>query len=252
MLLESFAENPETGEAMRRALADDDPSIRLMAARFLGAEGSATLMALAGDPGVPQELAVAAVESLPEGVDLASLAPILDAAATAGRGKVACAAAAALGHLQNPEAGAVLAPHLASPDRAIAAAAARAIGESGDTSHTAALVTALAPGKGDLQVAAAEALARVGTVEAVAALHAAVAADPLDLGLRRAAAAAIAAIQSRLVGAAPGQLAVADGDRGSLSLASSGGGAVELAAEEEPGRERPTSGPPGTRPSQRE
>lgn len=252
VLLESFAESPETGEAMRQALDDADPAIRLMAARFLGDDGRPALLALAGDPSVPQELAVAALESLREGAELASLAAILDAAAATGRGKVACAAAAALGRLRNPEAGAVLAPHLASPDRVLAAAAARALGESGDTSHTAALVAALAPGKGDLQVAAAEALARVGPVEAVAALHAAVAADPLDLGLRRAAAAAIAAIQARLVGAAPGQLAVADDEAGSLAIAPSDGGAVELSPPEEPEHARPASGTPGTRSSLRE
>jgi hypothetical protein len=53
-----------------------------------------------------------------------------------------------------------------------------------------------------------------------------------DLGLRRTSRQAIAEIQSRLTGATPGQLAIADGGSGQLSLAEERGeGRVSMADE---------------------
>jgi hypothetical protein len=88
---------------------------------------------------------------------------------------------------------------------------------------------------------------------------------PFDLGLRRASRQAIAEIQSRLTGATPGQLALADGDAGQLSLAeesvqgrvsmadeAEGDGKIEMLGEPlgEPSREEQDEEdePPGPRP----
>jgi hypothetical protein len=67
---------------------------------------------------------------------------------------------------------------------------------------------------------------------------------PFDLGLRRASRQAIAEIQSRLTGATPGQLALADGDAGQLSLADEGReGQVSLAEQAEASAEGETQWP---------
>ena len=89
---------------------------------------------------------------------------------------------------------------------------------------------------GDIAVApaVAEALGKVGTAAAVAPLRNMAGRFPFDLGLRRASRQAIAEIQSRLTGATPGQLALADGGSGQLSLAEEGlEGRVSVAAEGE-------------------
>jgi hypothetical protein len=92
--------------------------------------------------------------------------------------------------------------------------------------------------------AIAEALGKVGTAAAVAPLRTMASRYPFDLGLRRASRQAIAEIQSRLTGATPGQLALADGDAGQLSLTEDGReGRVSLAGEPEASTEGETQWP---------
>lgn len=59
----------------------------------------------------------------------------------------------------------------------------------------------------------------MGSAAAVPPLRELASEHPFDLGLRRASRQAIAQIQSRLVGVAPGQLALAGSESGQLSLA---------------------------------
>ena len=119
---------------------------------------------------------------------------------------------------------------------AVAVGAAAALARGGDDAARDRLVAALADGDGEVRLAAAEALGEVGTTAAVTPLRAATAGHPLDLALRRAAATAIDAIQARVTGAAPGQLSLAGGEAGALSLAGEAGrGAVAVAGEGEEG-----------------
>lgn len=229
VLVESFVDRPETAEAARRALDDVDPDVRLMAGRFLGLEGHPTLLALAADLDVPEPTAVAALDALGGAPPIEPLAMVLDQTAPAGRFLVARAAAAALGRCRNPRVGTAIAAHLTSPDTALAAAVATAMGASGDPSCAAPLAGALTSHSGDVRAAAAQALAAVGTVDSVAPLRQAMGEHPLDLGLRRAALVAVAAIQARLTGAAPGQLTLPDSEAGALSLAGQQAGEVTLA-----------------------
>ena len=91
------------------------------------------------------------------------------------------------------------------------------------------LTTVLASEDADLRVLAVEALGQVGTIVSVAALRAAVEAHG---DLKRAARQAIAAIQARLPGASPGQVSLAEGESGQVSLASGAeAGQVSLAPE---------------------
>ena len=86
-----------------------------------------------------------------------------------------------------------------------------------------ALILALQREPMGLQVAAANALARVGSPAAVLPLKEAAESFHFAQDLRKAARQAIAAIQSRLPGASPGQLSMAEVETGQLSLAPEAG-----------------------------
>lgn len=207
LLAKRHAGAPETATAMRRALEDPDESLRLWTASRLGEDGVATLVELATGERVGEATARAAIETLGPRLPVADGWRALRAAESGGRARAAVAAAHAL---------------------------ARA-GAAGAMDHLVAALT----GDSAARLAAVAALAEVGTVAAVPALHAAVAAHPLDLGLRGNAAGAIAAIQERAAGAAPGQLAIADDEAGALALADGGDdGALALADPPAPGDRR--------------
>jgi HEAT repeat protein len=137
---------------------------------------------------------------------------------------------------------------LASSDGEVAVAAARALGRTA-TASEAALVAALADGRPAVRVAAAESLGRVGSVETVPALRDAAKRSD-EGGMRRAARQAIASIQARLSGAAPGQLSLAAGEAGELSLAEERGQAGEVSLVEEAAEPiaRDEEGPSAPRP----
>jgi hypothetical protein len=198
-LADGFAELPETAAALAAALGDADPGVRVFAAARLGAAGEPTLLALVGDSRVPDGVIVEALAAL-AGRLPAERAVALLVESAPGRGAAVLAAAA--GSLTTP----------AGPGAEEA------------------LVGLLGHEERTVRLAVAAALGRVGTTAAVAPLRAVVAAHPLDLGLRGGASEAIAAIQARADGAAPGQLALAGGEAGTLTLADDhGSGRVALA-----------------------
>jgi hypothetical protein len=80
-------------------------------------------------------------------------------------------------------------------------------------------------------------LGRVGTVGAVLPLKEAAAHSDASAALQRAVRQAVAEIESRLSGASPGQLSLAPGDAGRVSLVDTSDGAVSL----------PTDAPTGSR-----
>jgi HEAT repeat protein len=101
-------------------------------------------------------------------------------------------------------------------------AAARALGSAGAAAEP--LLIAALDGPLEVRVAAAEALGHVGSAAAVLPLQETAEHTVRSGDLRKAVREAVAAIQSRLTGATPGQLTLAQGDEGQLSIA------------EEPGR----------------
>jgi hypothetical protein len=105
------------------------------------------------------------------------------------------------------------------------------IGEEGAVDDEALLLRVLARHEEDeakVRIAAVRALSRMGTVASVLPLQEEV--EQLgDHELQRAAREAIAAIQSRLSGATPGQLSLTVGDAGQVSLADTESGRVSLA-----------------------
>src|SRR6185436_940945 len=109
----------------------------------------------------------------------------------------------------------------------LATAAAQALGATGEKAAEPPLLQALQSEDSGLREAAVTALGRIGTAAAVQPLQEA-AERWLDLGLHRAAHRAIAEIQSRIEGAAPGQLSLAGTEAGQLSLAESEAGHLSL------------------------
>ena len=195
-LCEAGADHPVAQEALQQASHDPDPSVRLQAGRALGPRGEALLRALASDAAVPDVVSAEAIDALGEAFTLEHARAVLLREIASGRGRTALAALRALAPGGAAEVPALSAALAAEP--MVAEEAARALG-------------------------------RVAGAGAVAALHAA---EARGGDVRRAARDAIAAIQSRLTGASPGQVSLATGDAGQVSVVEPAAGRVTIDREE--------------------
>jgi hypothetical protein len=222
-LIRELPGDARTLEALRTACADPSPRIRLRAARELGAERRDVLFELAEnleDDAVSAE----AVSFLGRGAAGARLPckrtqSILVEALHRRCLRSARACLEALGQSGDDAAVDALARVLALEQGELAPAAALALGATGSPTAEPPLLLALQREEANLRVAAATALGRVGSVDAVLPLQQAAEGSPGDRELHQAARQAIAEIQSRLLGASPGQLALAATEAGQLSLA---------------------------------
>lgn len=205
LLAREFPSHPLTREALLAGRSDASPEVRLRASMALGEEGRDTLVALASGEGVGDGVAARAVGALgarmPTDVALGVLRR-------------------ALSGDEQPE---------------TAVACLDGLGAAGQGGAESLAIEALRSDAPPVRAAGARALGRVGTVGAVAALHEAMDRGELPRGAGRQ---AIAEIQSRLAGAAPGQLSLAGGEAGALSLADGEPGRLSLADAE------PEKGPP--------
>jgi len=200
LLAREFPDRPATRERLLAAREDPSAEVRLRAAMALGEEGRGTLVALVRDEGSADAVAAKAVAALGDGipVDLAE-ATLRRVAGTPQSTETTVACLDALGRLGRVEAEGLLIEVLKSPEPQVRAAAARALG-------------------------------RAGTAAAVAALHEAMEArGEISRSVGRQ---AIAEIQSRLSGAAPGQLSLSGAEAGALSLADGEPGRLSIAALE--------------------
>jgi HEAT repeat protein len=273
-LVHEFPDHPATRTALLAARTDASEEVRLRAGAALGPEGRACLVDLASDDAAGDSCAARAVNALGEHLERARAEEILLRALRRRRVAPALACLETLGRWGGEEAVPCLAKVLGAEMGEIGVVAARALGATGAAAAEGPLVEVLAGGAGEwpgsatrvpgatgdevperplaaglaaagveLQVAAARALGRVGSVSAVPALRDA-AERSRDHELRRAVRQAVAEIQSRLRGAAPGQLSLAEaeGGAGRLSLVEEDvEGRVSLAEGEEPA---PVAEPP--------
>jgi hypothetical protein len=231
-LAREFPDHEATKDALRGACGDEDEEVRLRAAIALGDEGHEVLRKIAASVDVADGRAARAVSALRDHLTLQEVTSILEKALAAKRRGTARAAVESLARAGGAGAIPALAAALGDEDDRLVVAAAKALGDTGDPAGEAALIAALDRDGPTVWPAIAEALGKVGTAAAVVPLRTMASRYPFDLGLRRASRQAIAEIQSRLTGATPGQLALADGDAGQLSLAEeSPEGRVALAAE---------------------
>jgi hypothetical protein len=223
-LLARRPDHPATRAVVGRAQDDVDESVALRAALELGGDGHATLRRLALAPETTEAAFLRAVEALAASWTGTDAEHVLGLSPQAGRERVVASCLTTLAAAGGTHVTAV-ARVLAGARGERAVAAARALGGCPSAEPEAALVSALAHADAPVRAAAAESLGRVGTVAAVVALRDAESTG--DRALRRTARAAVAAIQSRLVGADRGQLTVAS-DSGELSLAESPDGRVSI------------------------
>jgi HEAT repeat protein len=214
-LLETYPRHRATREALRAALEDPSAEVRLCAA--LALEDRETLTVIAQDEGSYDTQAARAIEALGERLAVEPVKEILSHALRARRLATARACLVSLGRKGAPAVIEPLRKVLAVEKGELAGVAAAALGHSGQAAAEAPLLLALNGEAGDARVAVAEALARVGTAAAVMPLREA-AERIRDGDFRRAARQAVAAIQARQSGASPGQLTLAAGEIGQVSL----------------------------------
>lgn len=232
-LLEQFPDHPATRASLHAALADPDARLRLRAGRLLGPEGRAVLLALARGEGAADEENAEAVKALGDEVDLEELLAILKDALRLRKTATARVTMGALARVGGVAAVPPLAKVLAVENGRLAAAAAEALGATRDAAAEEPLLEALASAAPQVKLAAARALGQAGTGAAVAALKEA---EAEGGALRREAHQAVAEIQARLTGASPGQLSLAGGESGQLSLAGEDpAGRLSLAKRTAPG-----------------
>ncbi len=211
------APNPAAGEALRTACGDPNPDVRARAAIALGVDGRATLLGLVAEDDLFDAPAGRAVEALGAALPVERVSAILANALRRRFTDTAHACIAALGARGGAGAVAQLAKILAIEASPLAVSAARALGVSGAAEAEEPLVRALGNQDPLIAIAAAGALGQLGSARSVPSLKDVAAASGGEL--RRAARHAIVAIQSRLGGASPGQISLAAGDTGGLSLA---------------------------------
>jgi HEAT repeat protein len=218
-LRHSFPRRPGTSTTLRGALQDPDPAVRLQAALVLGEDGRSTLVDLATREGVRDEAAARAIHAAGGHLAAETVQRRLAAALANGFPAVARACIEWLGVRGGAEAVPTLAAVLRSGDGEVAALAAQALSAAGGAAAEAPLIEAVGAGGGHAKtLAAAQALGRVGSAAAVMPLRdAAARLEDGDVG--RAVRRAVAEIQARLEGAAPGQLSLSAGGTGQLSLA---------------------------------
>jgi hypothetical protein len=221
VLVREYPDSPSTAEALRSALRDARPKVRLQAALESGPEGRGVLLELA-EKLEDDEVSARAVAAFGGSLPLERLQPVLAGAQKQRRLETALVCLEALGGLGGAAVDTLA--QVAEKERFdLAAAAARALGATGDPAAEPSLLTALERDSPELQMAAAEALGRVGSAAAVLPLQEAA---ERTGALRKAARQAIFEIQARLEGAAPGQLTLATtgtSEAGQLSLAPEAG-----------------------------
>ncbi len=212
-LLGAHGATPEAREASRAALEDPAGALRLVAARALGAEGAGVLRALAESAREEPRQRAEALDALADVAEPAGITSVVE------------------GILARKE-------RLEGP---LAVATARALVKCGWTSERR-LLELLMQGSSEARVAAAEALGQVGRVTAVERLHAVAGESGAGGDLRRAARAAIDAIQSRLEGAEAGRLTVASAADGEGGLSVDPGNEGQLSLPIAPPEERASDG----------
>ena len=218
LLSTGFPNDPATIDALRHALADDRPEVQLHAAIALGVDGEPRLLEIARREQVDDGISAQAIHALGEGLPADVGLPVLRQALRLRRLETGAACIDALGRRGGEEVEELLTKVLSLEIGPLAVAAARALGNTASPEVEEALLRALARNVPDLTLPVIEALGHTGTARAVLPIRDVGSRFATDVDVRRAARQAVAEIQSRLQGASPGQLSIAEGEAGQLSL----------------------------------
>lgn len=229
LLTGRMADDPRVRVVCRELLDAPEEELRLAAATFMGEEGRASLLAIARNVPGDNPNAVRAIRVLGRRLAGDEAGDILDAARRADCRGVVLAAIDALALIGDGAALRRLPMVRTLGDAELAVGVVTALGRSGNPAAEGRLISALDDERPSVIRAAVEALGRVGTVAAIPWLRRL--AEGGEHSLRGPARQAMAAIQSRLPGASPGQLSIATGEEGQLSMADDRGGRVALSAD---------------------
>lgn len=231
VLIREYPGDPDTLKVLRGACIDPISKVRVRAAIALGDEARDVVLRVAEKSSDDASCALA-VSTLGSELPLERVHDILSRARRKRFLQTARACLDVLGQ-RGAEAMDTLARVMNEEEGELATAAALALGAAGGEVAEPLLFQALQSEEGDLQEAAVAALGKFGTAAAVQPLQEAAEGSRLDSKIRGAARQAIAEIQARLVGAAPGQLSLASSEAGQLSLAAEAG-QLSLSPEEAP------------------
>ncbi len=227
-LLDDHARDPAAIEARQAALSDPDARVRLTAARADAAEGRETLIALATDAAVDDHIGAEAAAHFDAQVSGVRLSQALTSAVAGRRWATVGACVARARTSRARETASALLDLVHGGREPVASEAADALAALGDADAEPTLHAALASVSPALRAASARALGAVGTVACVPSLRDLEGSDP-DRAVRRAAREAVAAVQARLTGASPGQIALAGDADGRVSVADDMAGRVSKA-----------------------
>lgn len=219
LLATSFPDHAATPTALRRALDDEHPEVVIDAALLIGQEGIEKLVDLVGRGEADDAVAAQAVHALGDLLPVEVGLPLLHRSLRLRRIATAKACIHALATAEGEEVEELLSKVVSIEQGELAVEAAKALRRRAGGEAEETLLRALGRGDPDLTLAAVEALGHVGSVRAVPFLRDAGEASGASADLRRAARQAVAEIQSRLPGASPGQLSLAGGEAGRVSLA---------------------------------
>jgi len=223
-LTEERPRHAATRGALRAALSDPSADVRLAAALTLRTEGREALLGLARSPASTGEIASRAIVALGAHFPPEDAERTLQAALSSGRYETVGACLDSLASRGAAHLGPVRRVLEGLSDSGVALAAS-ALGLSGAAEAEPMLLRALAHELPDVRAAVIRSLGRVGSAASVPILRQLEARG--DAAFRRAVREAVASIQSRLVGAGQGQLALAT-DAGELSLAEDTRGRLDL------------------------
>lgn len=227
VLVQHYPTRPATLEALRAVLRDSSFDVRIQAATALGNEGHPTLLEIATGDESPENAQQEALRALGGRLSVETGLTVLRQALRRRRLLIAETCVEALGRRGGVDAVAPLGRVLGIESCGLAEAAARALGATGRPEAEPPLVAALDDREDAVKRAVADALGRCGSAAAVAPLRR-LESGSRDASCRRAARRAIAEIQGRLTAANPGQLSLAGGESGQLSLIEDGRGRVTL------------------------
>lgn len=235
LLTREFPGDEKTFEVLRTACSDRSPWVRLRAGRALGTEGRRVLLKLAEsleNDAVSAEAVSILDRELPP---FESKRVVLLRALRSRSLQTVQACLDALARGGDASAIHLLAEVMEQQQGEVAVFAARALETTGGPAAEGPLIRALQSNQADLRVAAAKALGRVGSTAVVLPLKEAAKRFPRDPELSQATRQAIAEIQSRLPGASPGQLSLAQAEAGQLSLATDPAGQLSISGDENQG-----------------
>jgi HEAT repeat protein len=231
-LIAEEPDRPRTSALLDSALADPSDAVRVAAARALGERGLPVLREIATRSDSEEEPAARAVSLLARRLSSAEALAILDSSINAGRHTVALAVIELLGRLADDCACERLCALLHVNEESLAVAAANALGFVHSSAAEEALLQALESRLPQIRHAAVLSLGRVGRVASLAPLRAMADDDTGAAELAAVARQAVAAIEARLPGASRGQVSLAEGEAGHVSLASDAlAGRVSISSE---------------------